>query len=372
VVLANGLIKKERIMASIFGRATSDTFSRLPVLLICVALVALACADSVQAQRGRTYSKSDVERLIKDVEESGKEFRRDFDRWLDRSALDGNEREDRYNRQVTNLTNALSTLRSNFDRNNDWWLARTDMQRVLNEARPVDSLMRSREVRGSLDRQWGKLRRDLNRLADAFNLPPVGSSFTGNRPTYPNQGGNVPNWALGSFRGWTNTGEAELTIAANGVATARSLSSNALYTGRAVNNVLYFDWGSFNIVREGNGIATVEIGNQRNRTSYQRVSGYPGDQGPGYPDQGGNVPNWAIGTFRGQTTNGESELTIASNGVATARSLSTNALFTGRIENDLLTFDWGTFRVVRESRGIRTIEVNNPNNTTSYRRVDRR
>ena len=357
-------------MASIFRVATSSPFFRLPALAICVALVALSGSAATQGQRGRSYSKSDVERLIKDVEESGREFRRDFDSWLDRSPIDGQEREDRYNKQVNNLTSALSTLRSNFDRDNDWWLARTDMQRVLNEARPVDSLMRSREVGGSLDRQWGRMRRNLNRLADAFNLPPVGSSFTGTRPSYPNQGGNVPNWAIGTFRGWTNSGEAELTIAANGVATARSLSSNALYTGRAANDVLYFDWGSFNIVREGGGISTVEIGNQRNRTSYRRVSGYPGDQGPGYPDQGGSVPNWAIGTFRGQTANGESELTIEANGVATARALSTNALFNGRYANDVLSFDWGSFRVVRESRGIRTVEVNNPNNTTSYRRVN--
>jgi hypothetical protein len=357
---------------SISRLATNGRFFRLSALAMCVTLIGAAVADAAQGQRGRTYSKSDVEKLIEDVEESGKDFRRDFDSWLDRSSLDGNQREDRYNRQVTNLTNALSTLRSNFDNGNDWWLARTDMQRVLNEARPVDSLMRSREVRGNLDRQWGRMRRNLNRLADAFNLPPVGSAFSGNRPNYPNQGGNVPNWAIGTFRGWTNTGEAELTIAANGVATARSLTSNALYTGRAANDVLYFDWGSFNVVREGGGISTVEIGNQQNRTSYRRVAGYPGDQGPGYPDQGGNVPNWAIGTFRGQTNNGESELTIASNGVATARSLNTNALFTGRYANDLLSFDWGSFRLVREGRGIRTVDVNNPNNTTSYRRVDRR
>jgi hypothetical protein len=130
------------------------------------------------------------------------------------------------------------------------------------------------------------------------------------------------------------------------------------------------------VVREGRDISTVEIGNERNRTPYRRISGYQGDirpsypSYPSYPDQGGVVPNWAIGTFRGMTNSGESELTIAPDGVATMRSLSSNTLFSGRYANDVLTFDWGSFRVVRESRGIRTVEVGNHQNRTSYRRID--
>lgn len=351
--------------------ATKKRCLELPALALGLTLLMLSQTYAAQGQRtsGRTYTKEEVERLINDVEQSGNEFRRDFDSWLDRSRIDGRNREDRYNDQIKRLTDALSALRSNFDRNEDWWLARRDMVRVLNEARPVNTMMSSREVGGNLDRQWGRLRRNLNRLADAFNLPPVGSAFSGNQPNFPGQGGRVPNWAVGTFRGWTNTGEAELTISANGAATARSLSTNAIYNGRFANDVLYFDWGSFNIVREGRGFATVEIGNQRNRTSYTRV-GSPGGQGPFYPGQNGNVPNWAVGTFRGWTNNTESELTIMDNGTATVRAASSGTIYQGRFENNVLTFDWGSFRLVREGNGITTVEINNPQNRTSYRRVN--
>lgn len=351
--------------------ATNSFFYLLPALAICVALVSLSGPTAAQQPNyGRTFSKAQVEKLIKDVEQSGNEFRRDFDGWLDHSPLDGQEREDRYNKQVKNLTSALTSLRSNFSRSKDWWLSRNDMQRVLNEAGPVNAMLSNREVGGSLDRQWAKMRRNLNRLAEAFNLPPVGSSFFGNQPSHPAQGGVVPNWAIGTFRGMTNTGQAELTIAANGVATARSLVTNAVYNGRCANDVLYFDWGSFNIVRDGRGITTVEIGNELNRTSYRRVSGFQGGDDSGYPPPGGGiVPNWAIGTFRGMTNTGESELTIAADGAATARSLSTNAVYNGRYANNVLTFAWGSFNIIREARGISTVEVGNQRSRTSYVRV---
>ena len=351
-------------------------------LAICVALVTLGAVQIASAQyqptysqsQVRTYSRSDVERFIRDVERSSQDFQRAFDSWLDRSRLDGQPQEDTYNRQVQNLTSALGTLRSNFNRRNDWWLARSDMLRVLSAANDVNSIMGSRGVRGGLNRQWGALRANLNTLANAFNLPQVGTTFAGIQ-TYPQYGGNGRACTMtGTFRGYTNNGEAELTISGDGTATARSLSTNAVYSGRCANDVLYFDWGSFNIVRDGrNNIATVEIGNERNRTPYRRTSGRTGDiiqPYPTYPaDQYGNVPSWAVGTFRGMTNNGESELTIAPNGVATARSLNSQDFGTGRYANGVLTFDWGSFRVDQDGDGIRTIDVRNRRNSTSYRRV---
>ena len=96
------------------------------------------------------------------------------------------------------------------------------------------------------------------------------------------------------------------------------------------------------------------------------------DSGGGYDDDtddNGRVPRWARGTFRGTTDSGESELTIRADGTATARSLKTNQSFQGSYSNGRLRFDWGTFDVQRESDGIRTVQVNNRNNQTLYRRT---
>jgi hypothetical protein len=83
----------------------------------------------------------------------------------------------------------------------------------------------------------------------------------------------VPRWAIGTFRGYTDAGEAELSIFPDGTATTHLLSNNKPNTGRYYNGVLTFDWGSYDLFREGNGIRTSERGNQGRQTSYRRVSG---------------------------------------------------------------------------------------------------
>src|SRR5687767_11943617 len=254
------------MITKILNRATRTTFYGLLTLAISLSVFTLGATDTASGQpRVRTYSKSDIERLIRDVEESSREFQRDFDTWLDRSPIDGQQREDRYNRQVQNLTSSLSTLRSNFDSRNDWWAARSDMQRVLNAATRVNSAIGNREVRGGLNRQWNGLRRNIDRLAVAFNLPAVGTNFSGSYRDYSQLGGNQrPCSTIGTYRGYTNNGESELTIMGDGTATIRSLITGELYNGRCANEVVYFDWGAFNLVRDGRGVSTVEIGNRSN------------------------------------------------------------------------------------------------------------
>jgi hypothetical protein len=85
-------------------------------------------------------------------------------------------------------------------------------------------------------------------------------------------------------------------------------------------------------------------------------------------DDGGRVPRWMRGTFRGTTDTGESELTIRADGTATARSLTKNQSFQGTYSNGRLRFDWGTYEVERVRDGIRTVDVNN-RNSTEYRRT---
>ncbi|HEX8070542.1 MAG TPA: hypothetical protein VF546_11355 [Pyrinomonadaceae bacterium] len=94
--------------------------------------------------------------------------------------------------------------------------------------------------------------------------------------TSDNTGGTwrVPRWAVGTFRGTTDSGESELRIGPDGSATARSLRTNQTFTGSYANGVLRFEWGAFNLLRDGDGIRTIEIRNRDNQTTYRRVGGY--------------------------------------------------------------------------------------------------
>jgi hypothetical protein len=78
---------------------------------------------------------------------------------------------------------------------------------------------------------------------------------------------------IGTFRGYTDSGEAELSIAPDGSAIARSLTAGRSFDGRYENGRLTFEFGSYDVQRDGNGIRTVNLNNRRDQTWYRRIGG---------------------------------------------------------------------------------------------------
>ena len=148
------------------------TLFSMGVATFALVLVSLTSAAAQGTHRGQHYTKADVERIIKRVEERSDEFRKVIDRSLDRSALDGTNREDNINQQVKELEDAIDRLRSEFDRAQGWEESRSQVQRVLNEADEVNAIIRrGRWPRGGpVKSAWAQVRVDLNRLAGVYNL----------------------------------------------------------------------------------------------------------------------------------------------------------------------------------------------------------
>lgn len=147
------------------------------MLFVALAVCSLlSVAQDTRAQgtaRGRFYTKADVERIIKRVEDRSDAFRKVVDRTLDRSVLDGTNREDNINREVKELENAIDKLRKDFDRANAWEETREQVQRVMNQADEVNALVRRGRWRrgGAVKNEWALVRADLNKLAGVYNLP---------------------------------------------------------------------------------------------------------------------------------------------------------------------------------------------------------
>ena len=138
-------------------------------------LVSLSSVGEIRGQgehRGVHYTKADVERIIKRVEERSDAFREVVDRTLDRSALNGTNREDNINQQVKELENAIDTLRHDFDRAQTWQETRSQVQKVMNEADEVNAIVRRGRWRrgGAVKSEWALVRSDLNKLAGVYNL----------------------------------------------------------------------------------------------------------------------------------------------------------------------------------------------------------
>ncbi len=144
-------------------------------LLICAALVVLICAGPAGAQRKYAhYSKKQVAEIIKLIEDNTDVFRKEVDRYLDRSRLDGTRAEDRINDRVKEFEHATDDLRKDFDRRDSWWESRDHVRRMLDKARPVADIFRRGRFGPALEVEWKRLRRNINRLATTYELPLVG------------------------------------------------------------------------------------------------------------------------------------------------------------------------------------------------------
>lgn len=337
-------------------------------------VVAAGLAGSVAAQ-GRysnRYSNRDVANIIRDLEQSSNAFSVDFDREMDRSRINGTRDEDRFNGYVRNYENSLDRLRRNFDRNDSWWNVRGDVQDVMARAQPVNSMMNSIAFRRNLERQWNQMRRDLNRLADTYDLPGLDGGWTGGGPNPPvGEGprGQVPSWAVGTFYG-TNPqtgGIITLFVDANGLVTINfgtSIEYATIYRQQ-----MDHDGIRSRIQRINNGIATIRTDNGERIEYYRSYSGptYPPTYPPIYPPtyrpgggMQGQVPSWAVGSFwaRNPQTGGRIDITISSNGNVTIDFGSGNFQY-ATVYRDQLNNSGVISRLERTRNGIATVRLDN-------------
>jgi|ERR1044071_683386 hypothetical protein len=144
---------------------------------VCALLILSVPSEAQRRRRPiqRGYTKGEVNSIIKRVEERSDRFVRLFDRSLDRSRLDGTNREDRLNEYARNLEKALDDLRGEFDRKENYVETRPEVRRCLDIATNINVAMRNRQLGGETERQWALLRAELNTLANVYGLPMVGS-----------------------------------------------------------------------------------------------------------------------------------------------------------------------------------------------------
>ncbi|MCA1618654.1 MAG: hypothetical protein LC795_04950 [Acidobacteria bacterium] len=177
----------------------------------------------------------------------------------------------------------------------------------------------------------------------------------------------VPRWLVGSFQGRSpsNRRRVALTVARSGQVSA-VYDNGAREDGTYDNGRIRFNSSAagWDVSRVGEGFRAAS---GRRSEVFSRTSAGD-DYGDDTDDDGGRVPRWMRGTFRGTTDSGESELSIRADGTATARSLTKNQSFQGTYSDGRLRFDWGTYEVERTRDGIRTVDVNN-RSSTEYRRT---
>jgi flagellar motility protein MotE (MotC chaperone) len=151
-------------------------FVRFALTIAAAFLLVPAIAGAQpRAARGRLYTKADVDRIIKRVEDRSDKFKKEFDKALDRSRLNNSRREDQLNDYAKDLEKATDELRREFDRRDAWAENKAEVRRCVEVATKINVAMRNRRLGPKVESTWSALRYELNTLADVYNLPLVGS-----------------------------------------------------------------------------------------------------------------------------------------------------------------------------------------------------
>lgn len=331
--------------------------------IIGVVSLCLTAVMTFSAFGQRNLARNQVDSIIRNLETSSDVFSRDFKNRNTSSS----ER-----RIVDRFENAVDGLRRNFDRNDNWWSTRNDVQGIMDEAQQVNQLMNNERFARPLEVQWRNLRRDINQLAATYELPGLagggwnggGGGWNGGGGGWNGGGGptsNPPSWATGTFYSRNSADQITLNIEPNGRVTVTN--NGQPYYGTFYRNQITVNGDVSDVIRDGNAVRTYNRSTGET-TRYTR-NGWGG--GGGGWDGGGNTsrpPSWAQGTF--YSTNGDPiTMSIDSGGRVTL--VNGGQTYYGSYYNDTITLNGDTSTVTQTRRGISTYN-RNTGQTTQYRR----
>lgn len=140
------------------------------LIALVFVITCLGTATRAHAQViGQPYRLSDkeVERILHRIENQSNSFRRSLDAALDRSRLNGTNREDDINAFIKNFNEHTKRLHDRFD---DRKSVAADVEAVLNSAASIDQFMRRQRLSERAQNDWSTLRASLDDLAQAYNV----------------------------------------------------------------------------------------------------------------------------------------------------------------------------------------------------------
>ena len=136
--------------------------------LACALVLLAGFSVAVKAQDAPyRISDKEVKKLMQQLKKDAGKFRKSLDSSLDRSRLNGTHREDDINAFLKNYEDATERLYSRFKDNKS---VGADVEAVLDGAAEIDQFMTRRLASEKAQRDWGAVRQDLRRLAEAYNV----------------------------------------------------------------------------------------------------------------------------------------------------------------------------------------------------------
>jgi hypothetical protein len=157
------------MLVSVGNSRGGESMLNKRVLTIFNVLILVASFAVLVRAQDAPYRMNDkeVKKLMAQLKKDTGKFRKSFDSSLDKSRLNGSNREDDYNRFLKNYEDATERLYSRFKDNKS---VGADVEAVLDGANEIDRFMTRRLASERAERDWSEVRQDLRRLAEAYNV----------------------------------------------------------------------------------------------------------------------------------------------------------------------------------------------------------
>ncbi len=140
------------------------TFHSIYLLLFSLLFGA---AVMVNAQNPYRATDRQVKFLISRIEQRTDTFKRDLDKALDTSRLDGSDTEDMVNSYVTDFENSTDVLKEKFNARDS---VGGDVEDVLNRASFINSFVTRNRLTRTAQSSWNLVKTDLNTLARYYSV----------------------------------------------------------------------------------------------------------------------------------------------------------------------------------------------------------
>src|SRR5215204_6166911 len=135
--------------------------------LICALILASVAVAAIAQDAPYRISDKQVKKTMNQLRKDAARFRKSLDSALDKSRLDGTNREDNINDMLKDYEKATDRL---YERYKDNKSVAGDVEAVLDGAARIDQFMTRRSPGGRTERDWAAVRADLRQLADAYNV----------------------------------------------------------------------------------------------------------------------------------------------------------------------------------------------------------
>lgn len=146
--------------------------------LLVLGIVAFCMPVVANAQWGRQDRYPDDRRYdgralrdsVHRLDRLAKDFKRDMDRALDRSRMNGTRREDQINKQVHTFRDAVGDLKSRVGDGRDLNRSADRARRVLEQGQLVDRVARPRWFDGGMVSQWSQIQQELRFISNVYGF----------------------------------------------------------------------------------------------------------------------------------------------------------------------------------------------------------